>query len=45
VVVLGIAARYGHPISFWQFSKYGLVVAVTTIALAWPYLYLRYYAF
>ena len=27
VVVLGIAARNGHPISFWQFTKYGLVVA------------------
>jgi Na+/H+ antiporter NhaD/arsenite permease-like protein len=45
VVVIGIAARNGHPISFWQFTKHGLVVAVVTIALAWPYLYLRYYAF
>jgi len=27
VVVLGIAARNGHPISFWTFTKYGLVVA------------------
>ena len=27
VVVIGIAARNGHPISFWQFTKYGLVVA------------------
>lgn len=45
VVVIGIAARYGHPISFWRFTKYGLVVAVTTVALAWPYLWLRYYAF
>lgn len=45
VVVIGIAARNGHPISFWEFTKYGLVVAVVTIALAWPYLYLRYYAF
>jgi Na+/H+ antiporter NhaD/arsenite permease-like protein len=45
VVVLGIAARNGHPISFWQFTKYGLVVAVVTIAIAWPYLYLRYYLF
>jgi len=45
VVVLGIAARNGHPISFWQFTRYGLVVAVVTIAIAWPYLYLRYYAF
>ena len=45
VVVIGIAARNGHPISFWTFTKYGLVVAVTTIALCWPYLWLRYYAF
>ncbi|HEX6922057.1 MAG TPA: ArsB/NhaD family transporter [Actinomycetes bacterium] len=45
VVVIGIAARYGHPISFWRFTKYGLVVAATTVALAWPYLWLRYYAF
>jgi Na+/H+ antiporter NhaD/arsenite permease-like protein len=45
VVMLGIAARNGHPISFWKFTKYGLVVAFVTIAIAWPYLYLRYYAF
>ncbi|HEU4912161.1 MAG TPA: ArsB/NhaD family transporter, partial [Actinomycetes bacterium] len=45
VVVIGIAARNGHPISFWQFTRYGIVVATVTIALAWPYLYFRYYAF
>ena len=45
VVVIGIAARNGYPISFWQFTKYGLVVAFVTIAIAWPYLWLRYYAF
>jgi len=45
VVVLGIAARNGHPISFWEFTKYGIVVTVVTIAIAWPYLFLRYYAF
>jgi Na+/H+ antiporter NhaD/arsenite permease-like protein len=45
VVVIGIAARNGHPISFWHFTKYGLVVAIVTIAISWPYLYLRYYAF
>ena len=44
VVILGIAARNGHPISFWKFTKYGLVVAVVTIAIAWLYLWLRYYA-
>ena len=43
VVVLGIAAKNGHHISFWHFTKYGLVVALVTVAIAWPYLYLRYY--
>ena len=42
VVVLGIAARNGAPISFWTFTKYGLVVTVITIALSTPYLWLRY---
>ncbi|MFI7128879.1 SLC13 family permease [Nonomuraea sp. NPDC050153] len=42
VVILGIAARNGTPISFWQFTRYGLVVTVVTIALCVPYLWLRY---
>jgi Na+/H+ antiporter NhaD/arsenite permease-like protein len=42
VVVLGIAARNGTPISFWHFTRYGLVVTLVTIALATPYLWLRY---
>jgi len=45
VVVLGIAERAGRKITFWQFTKYGLVVAAVTIALAMPYLWLRYFAF
>jgi Na+/H+ antiporter NhaD/arsenite permease-like protein len=45
VVVIGIAARAGHPITFWRFTKYGSVVAAVTIAISWVYLYLRYYAF
>ena len=45
VVVIGIAARNGHPISFWQFTRYGIVVALVTVAVAWAYLGLRYYAF
>ncbi len=44
VVVLGIAARNGHPISFWGFTKYGLVVAAVTIVVAWVYVALRYFA-
>ena len=45
LVVLGIAARSGYPISFWQFTRYGLIVTAVTVTLAWPYLFLRYYAF
>jgi Na+/H+ antiporter NhaD/arsenite permease-like protein len=44
VVVLGLAARNGHPISFWQFTKYGLIVATVTIAISWVYYALRYFA-
>ncbi len=45
VVVIGIAARNGHKISFWHFTKYGLVVTFVTIAIAWGYFWLRYFAF
>ncbi|WP_331754178.1 ArsB/NhaD family transporter (plasmid) [Streptomyces chartreusis] len=34
VVVVGIAEREGHHISFWQFSRYGLIVTAVTVALA-----------
>ena len=45
VVVLGIAERAGQKITFWEFTKYGLVVTLATIALATPYLWLRYFVF
>jgi len=45
VVVTGIAERQGHPISFWRFTKYGLVVTAVTVGLSWPYLWLRYFVF
>jgi Na+/H+ antiporter NhaD/arsenite permease-like protein len=44
VVVLGIAMRNGHPISFWTFTKYGLIVTAVTVSLCLPYLWLRYFA-
>ncbi len=43
VVVLGIAARSGSPISFWEFTRKGAIVTAVTIALAAPYLWLRYF--
>jgi Na+/H+ antiporter NhaD/arsenite permease-like protein len=45
VVVLGLAERAGRRISFWEFTKYGLIVAGVTVALCVPYLWLRYFAF
>ncbi len=42
VVVLGMAKRYGSPISFWEFTKYGIVVTLVSGICAAPYLYLRY---
>jgi Na+/H+ antiporter NhaD/arsenite permease-like protein len=43
VVITGIAARNGYPISFWQFTKYGAIVTAITVAAAWPYVWLRYF--
>ncbi|MEC3975815.1 ArsB/NhaD family transporter [Amycolatopsis sp. H20-H5] len=43
VVMLGIAARAGSRISFWEFTKKGAVVTVVTILVAAPYLWLRYF--
>jgi len=43
VVALGIAARTGHRISFWQFTRYGIVVTVLSTTMAWVYVYLRYF--
>jgi Na+/H+ antiporter NhaD/arsenite permease-like protein len=44
VVIIGIAARSGHPISFWHFTKYGFVVTAVTVTIAWAYFALRYFA-
>ncbi len=45
VVMLGIAAREGYPISFWEFTRKGAVVTALTILVAAPYVWLRYFAF
>ena len=43
VVVIGIAYRNGTPISFWEFTKKGVIVTAMTIAIAAPYVWLRYF--
>lgn len=44
VVAIGIADRHGHHISFWQFSRYGLVVTAVTVSVAALCVWLRYFA-
>ncbi|MFD4407425.1 SLC13 family permease [Nocardia sp. NPDC058499] len=43
VVALGIAQRAGHAITFWQFTRYGIVVTALSSVLAWAYIVLRYF--
>ncbi|KZS77906.1 ArsB/NhaD family transporter [Mycobacterium persicum] len=43
VVMLGIARRAGTPISFWEFTRKGVVVTAVSIALSAIYLWLRYF--
>ncbi|GAB7142279.1 ArsB/NhaD family transporter [Mycobacterium riyadhense] len=44
VVMLGIARSAGTPISFWEFTRKGIVVTAVSIALSAVYLWLRYFA-
>jgi Na+/H+ antiporter NhaD/arsenite permease-like protein len=43
VVMLGIARRADNPISFWEFTRKGVVVTAVSIALSALYLWLRYF--
>ncbi len=43
VVALDIARRAGHPITFWTFTKYGILVTALSTTLAWTYLWARYF--
>ena len=43
VVAIGIAQRAGQPISFWHFTRYGIIVTALSTSLAWVYVWLRYF--
>lgn len=43
VVAIGMAARTGTRISFWQFTKYGIIVTIFSCLVAWGYVALRYF--
>ena len=42
VVAMGLAARSGHHVSFWQFARYGVPVTLMTIVVSVGYTLLRY---
>jgi Na+/H+ antiporter NhaD/arsenite permease-like protein len=44
IVAVGIAQRAGHPVSFWDFTRRGVVVTGISFALSLGYLWLRYFA-
>jgi Na+/H+ antiporter NhaD/arsenite permease-like protein len=43
IVMLGIAMRSGHPISFGEFTRKGIVITTISTALCAVYLWLRYF--
>ncbi|MET8147874.1 ArsB/NhaD family transporter [Actinoplanes sp. NPDC049668] len=43
VVALGMAARTKHKITFWEFTKYGIIVTLFSSVLAWINVWLRYF--
>jgi Na+/H+ antiporter NhaD/arsenite permease-like protein len=43
VVAIDIARRAGHRITFWQFTKYGILVTALSSTLAWLYIWIRYF--
>jgi Na+/H+ antiporter NhaD/arsenite permease-like protein len=45
IVMLGIALRSGNPISFWEFTRKGIVITAISTVLCALYLWLRYFVF
>ena len=43
VVVVSLARGLGHPISFFRFLRYGVVIGIVTLAISGLYVWLRYY--
>ena len=43
VVVVTMARTLGHPISFFRFLRYGIVIGIVTLIISGLYVWLRYY--
>ena len=42
VVSAGLSAKSGHPVSFWDFTKYGIIFTVMSLLVSTLYVYIRY---
>jgi Na+/H+ antiporter NhaD/arsenite permease-like protein len=43
IISTGIAKKSGFPISFWQFTKYGMLVTFVNLSVSSIYVYFRYF--
>ncbi len=43
IVMIGIALRSGYSISFWEFTRKGIVITAISTVLCAVYLWLRYF--
>jgi len=43
VVAIGLSAKAGIKISFWNFAKYGVVITAISVAMVYPYLLIFYF--
>ncbi len=44
IIVAGISARHGSPISFWQFFKVGFPITILSLLLATGYMFLFFWS-
>lgn len=45
IVMIGIALRAGYSVSFWEFTRKGIVITALSTVLSALYLWLRYFVF
>jgi Na+/H+ antiporter NhaD/arsenite permease-like protein len=43
IISAGISKKSGYPVSFWEFTKYGMIVTVANLAISSIYVYFRYF--
>ncbi len=42
VIVVGLARKNGHSITFWDFFKYGIIFLIESMVISTVYIYMRY---